>query len=312
MQTVAFISPPACLEHDTGVGHPESIARLQALNTHIRDVGLLDDLLVLDARPVSEMELERAHDAQHVHRVAQAIAQGYAGLDGDTTISAHSWEAATMAAGAALTGLGCLAEEKARRVFCAVRPPGHHAEEDRAMGFCLFNNVAVAAAAAQASNMAERVLILDWDVHHGNGTQDIFDQSDSVFFYSMHQFPFYPGTGAAHEVGHGPGRGFTLNRPLPAGTGDDEYLRCLARDLDDIAKRFRPDLVIVSAGFDAHRDDPLAGMRLTSSCFQKMTRMVADFADTMCGGKLLSVLEGGYDLHALAESVVGHVAELRE
>ena len=306
-----YISPPHCIRHDTGPGHPEQPARLDVINAYMEQTGLAADLVAIEARHATAEELAQAHDAAHVSHVIGQLERGVASLDPDTVVSQESLEAAYLAAGAALAGVDAIYDESdLTQVFCGVRPPGHHAESRRAMGFCVFNNVAVAAMYARAKGLAERVLILDWDVHHGNGTQQIFNQSADVFYYSIHQYPHYPGTGAASERGAGAGRGFTLNRPLATGADDDTYFRVLETDLNHIADTFKPDLVMISAGFDAHRDDPLGGMRVTTEGFGRLTKMVQDLALQTAGGRLLSVLEGGYNLDALRVSVARHLRVL--
>lgn len=310
MPQVGYISPDICVEHDTGPGHPESSLRLQAINAHLHKIGLIQDLNVMPARPADMADVKAAHLPRHVDEVVARLENGARALDGDTTVSAASLDAAYAAAGSALTGLDAIASGKHKRVFCGVRPPGHHAESRRAMGFCIFNNVAVAAQAALSQGLAERVFILDWDVHHGNGTQEIFETSDKVYFYSTHQYPFYPGTGAESETGLGAGRGFTRNRPMAAGSGDDDYLRILEKDLDAIGAEFKPDLVIISAGFDAHDADPLGSMHVSSEGFAAMTRMATAMANQSAGGRVLSLLEGGYNLNALADSVAKHIEAL--
>lgn len=310
MTRLSYISPEVCLEHKTGWGHPERPQRLDAVNRHLQELGLWQELDVLEARAATIEEITRSHGRGHVEKIIALIEGGARDLDGDTSVSARSLEAARFAAGSALMGIDLMRKGRVRRVFCAVRPPGHHAESERAMGFCIFNNVALAAAHARAIGLAERVLIIDWDVHHGNGTQQIFNQSPDVFYYSLHQFPFYPGTGSAHEIGAGEGRGYTLNRPLPAGSGEAEYLRLFERDLQQIGDRFRPQLIIISAGFDAHRDDPLGGQLLTEKSFAKMTLAAVGLAESYARGRLLSVLEGGYDLHALALCAEHHLVAL--
>ncbi len=313
MAGLAYLSPPICLAHETGPGNPERPARLDAINRRLRETGLLDDILVAEAREAAAEEIVAVHDDNHLEKVIRLIESGAPTLDGgDTTFGPQSLAAARLAAGAALSGVELLRDGKASRVFCGVRPPGHHAETRRSMGFCIFNNVAMAAQYARKTGLADRVLIIDWDVHHGNGTQQIFESNDRVFFYSLHQFPLYPGTGREDEIGVGKGRGYTLNRPLAAGRDDRDYLTLIERDLKDITDRFKPDLIMISAGFDAHRNDPLGGMRVTDEGFAAMTRLVADVADSYCGGRLLSTLEGGYDLDGLAGSVARHAATLAE
>jgi len=305
-----IISPEECLDHYPGYGHPERPQRVGILLETFRQSGILQDCMLVPARPATFAELELAHPKRHVEAVRVAVESGARALDGDTGISDGSLLAAQMAAGAALTGVDRMVQGEAKRIFCGVRPPGHHAEPEKAMGFCLFNNVAIAARYAQAKGLAENVLILDWDVHHGNGTQAIFEADPTVFYYSLHQYPFYPGTGAAGEIGIGAGTGYTLNRPLEAGGKDDQYFRLLEKDLRHIADTFAPDLVIISAGFDAHEDDPLGAMRVTTGGFGAMTDLVKALADQCANGKILSVLEGGYDLDALADSVQRHLESL--
>jgi acetoin utilization deacetylase AcuC-like enzyme len=288
------------LEHDPGTGHPESPERLAVV---------LDDLArspiagvrVGAPRPATDAEI----DAVHAPRYREALA----GLDGlrarldpDTSVSPGSWAAATLAAGAAVGAVEAVQEGAVDNAFALVRPPGHHAEAGRAMGFCLLNNAAIAAEAALRGG-AERVLIVDWDVHHGNGTQDIFATRDDVLYLSVHQYPFYPGTGGAEEIGIGRGRGATVNCPLPAGQTDADYGVVFHDLLLPAARQFRPDLVIVSAGYDAHARDPLAEMEVSERGFAAMTSAVRELAAQACGGRMVLLLEGGYDLGALASSV---------
>ena len=240
----------------------------------------------------------------------QAPTHGRVSLDADTSMSPGSLGAAYLAAGGALAGVDAIMAGRVQHAFCAVRPPGHHAEADRAMGFCLFNNVAIAARYAQKRYGVQRVLIVDWDVHHGNGTQHSFESDASVLFFSTHQYPHYPGTGRASECGRGAGEGLTINVPMEAGEGDDEYRAVFQKVLVPAADAFKPEFVIISAGFDAHRDDPLASMGLTEEGYADLTNIVAGIARQHCQGRLLSALEGGYNLTALAASVERHIQAL--
>jgi acetoin utilization deacetylase AcuC-like enzyme len=284
--------------HDAGRGHPESPARLGAVVAALRTV---EGARWLAARPATRLELERAHDASYVDAI-DAVRGRRARLDPDTAVSPGSVEAAYLAAGAAVQAVEAVVGGPERHAFALVRPPGHHAEAHAAMGFCLFNNVAVAAAHAIEALGCERVLVLDWDVHHGNGTQHSFWSRRDVLYASLHQFPFYPGTGALEEVGRGAGEGYTVNLPLPAGMGDGDYATALSDVVVPIADAFRPEIVLVSAGFDAHRRDPLANMLLTEEGYAAMAGLVHEIAKAHAGGRVVLVLEGGYDLEALAAS----------
>jgi len=308
---VAFVSHPACLLHSNGPDHPERPERLRAIRDHLEASGLMRRLLLIESpEPCPTERLLRVHDAAHIERVRRACDRAPAMLDPDTFVSAGSWEAALRSAGAALAAADAVIEGRAASTFVATRPPGHHAESDRAMGFCLFNNVAVAARYLQDHHHLARVFIIDWDVHHGNGTQQIFEADDTVFYFSTHQFPFYPGSGARSEKGRGAGAGFTLNVPLAAGSNDAVYVDVFETLLVPALERFRPDAILISAGFDAHADDPLAGMMLTSGGYGKLTAIVREAADRLCGGRIVSLLEGGYDLKALGASVEAHLMAL--
>ena len=298
----AFLMHPAAVLHDTGWDHPEHQGRLRALASAVKN-----DMIALHGRvtqvapgTASEEDLLLVHEQALVDAVRQAVDQAreqgdVVGLDPDTWVSAASWEAAMGTVGAGLDAVRGVAEGRYRNAFVAARPPGHHATPDRAMGFCLFNNVAVAAASLRAGGEAERVLILDWDVHHGNGTQDIFYEDPDVFFLSLHQHPDYPGTGAANETGTGRGEGFTLNVPLSAGTPRDRYLELLRRALEEAVSRCPPDFVLVSSGFDVLAGDPLGGQLLEPEDLHRAMRMVMEVAERCCGGRVVVFLEGGYD-----------------
>jgi acetoin utilization deacetylase AcuC-like enzyme len=299
MSTIV-ITDKRFLDHDPGEGHPESPARLEAVLDDLSRAPLAG-VTIEDARFATNDEIETVHPAGY--REALASLGGHRSrLDPDTVMSPGSWDAARLAVGAAVDATLAVLNGRARNAFALVRPPGHHAEPTRAMGFCLLNNAAIAAEAARRAGAA-RVLILDWDVHHGNGTQDIFAARDDVMYMSVHQYPFYPGTGAAHEVGVGGGRGTTVNCPLPGGQGDADYAAVFHDLFLPVARKFEPELVIVSAGFDAHAHDPLAEMQVSERGFAAMASLLAQLAEETCGGKLALMLEGGYDLSALAASV---------
>jgi acetoin utilization deacetylase AcuC-like enzyme len=254
-------------------------------------------------RAAREDEIARVHDAGHLRAVADSAGRPVTRFDADTAASAGSFEAALLAAGASIALADAVCDGEIANGFAALRPPGHHAERDRPMGFCLFNNAAIVARHLQAARGRERILVLDWDVHHGNGTQHSFYADPSVMYVSLHQFPFYPGTGNFDEVGTGAGAGYTVNLPMRAGWGNPEYVAAFRDVVVPVALRFAPDFVIVSAGFDAHRDDPLAMMSLDGAAFATMTDAVISIADQCCNGNLTMLLEGGYSLEALRESV---------
>jgi acetoin utilization deacetylase AcuC-like enzyme len=288
------------LEHDPGRGHPESPARLDAVQTDLAR-GPIAGVTIEAPRFATDAEIEAVHPADY-REALESLAGRRSQLDPDTAMSPGSWDAARLAAGAAVEAALATMSGRARNAFALVRPPGHHAVPDRAMGFCLLNNAAIAAEAARRAGAA-RVLIVDWDVHHGNGTQDIFAERDDVMYMSVHQFPFYPGTGAADEVGVGAGRGATVNLPLPGSQGDADYGVVFHDLFLPVARAFNPELVIVSAGFDAHARDPLADMRVSERGFAAMASGLVQLADETCGGKIALMLEGGYDLPALTASV---------
>ena len=308
MARVGFYDDPVFGQHDAGPGHPERPERLEAVRRGLREGNLLEDLVPLPPRPATREELLRVHAGAHVDRVASAAGKPVR-LDPDTAMGPRSWDAATRASGAVVDAVDKVLDGALDRAFCSVRPPGHHATPQRAMGFCLLNNVAVGAAAALARGL-RRVAVIDFDVHHGNGTQEAFWRDPRVLFVSSHQFPYYPGTGALDEVGEGEGRGFTVNLPMPAGLGDGEYRRAYREIVEPIGRAYDPELVLVSAGFDAHRDDPLGGMALSAAGFAELMDVCLAVASGAARGRLVAVLEGGYDLDGITEASAAVVGRM--
>lgn len=310
MNALALVDDPLFARHEAPSGHPERSERLDAARAGLARAHLALGTQTLRPRDASDEELGRVHRAGYLARLGQAAGKaGY--LDADTFYSPASVAAARRAAGGAVALVDALAEGQARYGLALVRPPGHHARPDGAMGFCLLNNVAVAAAHARARG-TDRVLILDWDVHHGNGTQEMFYADPSVLYVSLHQYPFYPGTGAVDEVGSGDGVGFTVNVPLSQGADDDVYVAAFDRVISPIVEQYDPGLVLISAGFDAHRRDPLAGMALSEDGYARMLGRVARALPHGGDGRLGIVLEGGYDLRALSDSLAATLAALEE
>jgi acetoin utilization deacetylase AcuC-like enzyme len=295
------------LAHEPGRGHPERPDRLRVLVDHLEAAR---DIVRLGARPATDAELGLVHTPDHIARVAASAGREHVVFDPDTATSPGSHDAARLAAGALLVLCDAVVAGEVRNGIALVRPPGHHAERERAMGFCLFNNVAIAAAWLRQRGVG-RIAIVDWDLHHGNGTQHAFETDPDVLYVSTHQYPYYPGTGAAAEVGVGAGAGRTLNLPFPAGFGDAEYGHAFSELVAPIVRQFRPDFVLVSAGFDADHRDPLGGMELTPAGFGAMARACVALADESAGGSLAAVLEGGYDLNAIVEGVDATLGAMR-
>jgi acetoin utilization deacetylase AcuC-like enzyme len=297
---------PSFAEHDPGRGHPERPARLQAVDAGVADAELGDSVRVLSGREATTEELARIHSRQHLERLSRVCAAGGGALDLDTVASSGSWRAAKRAAGAGLDALDALGRGEGLAAFLAVRPPGHHARLATPMGFCLLNNVAVAAASLAARG--ERVAVIDYDAHHGNGTQEIFYEDPRVLYVSLHEWPLYPGTGRIDETGGGDGAGTVCNLPLPAGTTGDVYLRALDAVVEPLVVGFAPTWLLVSAGFDAHRADPLTGLGLSAGDYAALATRMAELAPAP--GRLVVFLEGGYDLDALRASVAATLPPL--
>lgn len=311
--TTALIYDDRFLDHDTGPGHPERPDRLRAVKQHLQSAGLWERLTHLTFEPADMRWILANHDQAYVERLRDACNSGAAFIDAmDSAICAATFDIARLAAGGVLRAVDAVMTGEADNVFCAVRPPGHHAEQDRSMGFCMFNNVAIAARYAIEQYVLERVAIVDFDVHHGNGTQHSFEDRTDVLFISLHEDPqsLYPGTGFVHEAGTGQGAGFTLNMPFEPGADDDRYDTAFNEQVIPKLDAFAPQLVLISAGFDAAASDPLAHQQLTPDCFARMASALHDAADRHCNGKLVSTLEGGYDLNSLAACVAAHLKSL--
>jgi acetoin utilization deacetylase AcuC-like enzyme len=308
-----FYTNPIFLEHDTG-SHPENANRLRAISDRLESEGMLEKLKPQSGRPATTEELKMLHTDKLISEVEAASESGARNLHTpDCVISPQTYNAALYAVGSVLDGVVEVAERRFDNAFCAVRPPGHHAENDYAMGFCFFNNIALAAEFLSSELGFKRILIFDFDVHHGNGTQHLFEERSDVYFVSMHQDPrtCYPGTGYADESGKGAGSGYTLNVPVLPGMGDEEYLQTFYDQVQPKLEEYSPDFILVSAGFDAHRDDPLAALNLTEQTFSKLTFELKQLAERHAGGRIMSMLEGGYDLNALSSSVREHLTILQ-
>jgi acetoin utilization deacetylase AcuC-like enzyme len=308
----ALIHHPIYEKHDTGLGHPEMPERYRVVIDAIKgDEDLMNELLEITPDKASQGFVQAVHTKEHYKRVAEAFENGLDQLDMDTTISMQSFDASLFAAGGAITAVDAVVVGDAKNAFVAVRPPGHHATAERTMGFCIFNNVAVAARYAQNKYQdIERVAIVDWDVHHGNGTQGIFYSDPSVYFFSMHQYPWYPGTGSRGETGQGKGLGTTLNLPVRAFTNAGDQLNAFEAAIEQIDSSMKPDIIFVSAGFDSHLSDPLGQLQLEDPDYVSMTKTIMQWADEVCGGRVVSCMEGGYNLDTLGETVRIHVETL--
>lgn len=306
-----FATSPLCPSHDPGPNHPEKVARYHSVLDALQTANLLSRITRIEGKPASEEDLLLVHDAAYIELAKREIQYGYDHLStGDTQVCAASWSAAQAAAGCAIEATEAVVKGPHKTAFCLVRPPGHHASAAIGMGFCILNNVAIAARYAQRRLGVERILIVDWDVHHGNGTQNIFYHDRNVFFFSTHQSPWYPGTGRASETGEGAGVGTTLNCPLPAGSGRTAVFSCFEKQLLPAMEKFRPELVFISAGFDSRKGDPLGKFELSDADFADLTNCVREIAAKNADGRVVSILEGGYSLSGLASAATAHVGAL--
>ena len=304
----ALIYHPIYLQHDTGAHHPERPSRLQVILRKLEKTRLIDKLIVVEPGQASVEQVATVHSKAHILSVEAACKKAPVNLDPDTPVSRDSYDAALFAAGGVIKGIDLVFKGDATNAFCMVRPPGHHARPSNAMGFCLFNNIAIGARYAQIRYNIRRVLIIDWDVHHGNGTEEIFYNDPDVFYISLHQYPHYPGTGSGKDAGEG--KGLNLNIPMAPGSGDAEYIKVFNDIILPKAREFKPELILISAGFDGHKDDPLSSINLTESGYAKMTDLIKGIARISCNDRIVSVPEGGYNLFSLADSVCSHLEAL--
>ncbi|HVO72920.1 MAG TPA: histone deacetylase [Ignavibacteriaceae bacterium] len=306
---LAIIHDERCLLHKSSFSHPENPSRIISITDYLKKIKLWDETKIYQSEEASREDILLVHTKNHYNFVRNAINSGKEMLDPDTYAVKDSWMAAHLAAGAAKMGVDLVMNQSHKYIFSLMRPPGHHAESGMPMGFCIFNNAAVAARYAIDKYKIEKTAVIDWDVHHGNGTQEIFYDSSNVFYISLHQFPLYPGTGKANERGIGEGEGYTLNFPLPAGTKGDVYLKIFEEKIIFELEKFNPQLIFISAGFDAHKDDPIANMNLEEKDFSLMTKIIKEFSerDKSKSIPVISLLEGGYNLSALSRSVYEHL-----
>ena len=299
------------LRHETGAYHPESAKRLESIYRMLGSPDMQDKFAEIQARCATNEEIGAIHEEAYIKRVEETAGRAHCSLDPDTETSPESCHAAKMAAGGFCNAIDSVIRGEVSNAFAFVRPPGHHAEADTAAGFCLFNNVAIGAMHAIKACGMKRVLIVDWDLHHGNGTQHSFYEDNRIIYFSTHQYPFYPGTGSVHEIGRKAGLGFTINVPLMQGPGDAEYVKIYDKILKPVALEFKPEIILVSAGFDIYFKDPLGGMKVTPEGFAGLTRVLMNIADECCGGKLVFILEGGYHVQGLTDSIKAVLLELR-
>ncbi len=310
MRKTAIYRDDLFLAHNPGSDHPESPQRLRVIFDELDKEKVGDRFVYPKFESASEDIIELNHSPELIHRVAATSGKDHAYLDADTRTSADSYDAACLAVGALIDCIRRLETGEIDNGFCLVRPPGHHAEHDQSMGFCLFNNIAIAARWARKESVKKRIMIVDWDLHHGNGTQHSFYDTDQVLYCSTHQFPYYPGSGSVIQTGNAVGEGFTINVPLPGGQGDAEFARIFNELFAPIAEQYRPELILVSCGFDIYDGDPLGAMKVTPAGFAYMTKVMQHLADQFCGGKLLITLEGGYNLTGMRDGAMAVLGEL--
>jgi acetoin utilization deacetylase AcuC-like enzyme len=312
MVKTAIMKNDLFLEHDAGFSHVESPDRLATIYDGLREFETLDSFTFPDFAAAEHHHLQLVHTDSHIEQIASTADQGFVSLDPDTGASSRSYDAACLAVGAVVEGVNMLTDGRADNVFALVRPPGHHAEAERPMGFCLFNNVAIGAAYAIRELGLKRVMVIDWDIHHGNGTQHSFYDTDQVLYLSTHLYPYYPGSGALQEIGSSQGKGYTVNVPLSGGQTDMSYAAIFNDVVTPVVRQYQPEMILVSAGYDIYIDDPLGSMAVTPAGFAYMTRVLKKLAAELCGGKLLLTLEGGYSLTGLREGVLATLGELAE
>lgn len=310
MRKTAIFNDPLFVDHDPGFDHPESPQRLQVINEVLEKKQVKECFVYPEFGPATHKTIAMNHSGDLIKRVAETAGKGFDALDPDTKTSADSYAAAILAVGALTTGVDLLVNNKIDNGFALVRPPGHHAEKRQSMGFCLFNNVAVAAHHAIAGCGLKRVMIVDWDLHHGNGTQHSFYETEKVLYVSTHQYPYYPGTGDVQETGQGKGEGYTLNIPLPGYQGDSDYAAIFNDIIVPVGKEYKPELILVSCGFDIYHADPLGLMEVSTDGFAYLTRCMVELADEVCDGRLLVTLEGGYDLNGQRDGAMAVLSEL--
>ncbi len=312
MKKTGIVKDRRYMDHNMGAYHPESPKRLEVIYSMLEDEDMKGRFFEIEPREAEKEEICYVHSESYLEMIAKTEGKPYVSLDPDTSTCSKSYRTALLAAGGLCEAIKKVVQGEIDNAFALVRPPGHHAEKNRAMGFCIFNNIAIGARYAQKKLGIEKVLIVDWDLHHGNGTQHTFEDDPTVFYFSTHQYPYYPGTGSFEEIGTGSGKGYTMNVPLSYGYGDGEFSAIYEEILKPVALEFKPDLILISAGFDIYKDDPLGGMNVTAEGFASLTRSVMEIAEECCNGRLVITLEGGYNLTGLRDSVKAVLKELSD